>query len=170
MEVAALLCRTAAAERAAAQGAIMVYTRRREMRRPPKPKALRRSKLFPIRLTPSELADLEWASRALKESAVSILRNGAFSLCPLATSPAAGKPAARSLDTSHEPAPPHNGAARGLEVSLRHVLQNLLLQRQLRRQARRRRRCAPPQRPFWRAARSGCQQLSVHGFAATIPI
>ena len=46
----------------------------------------------------------------------------------LSTAPAAGRHAARSSRTLARHAPPHNDAARGLEVSLRHIPQNLLLQ------------------------------------------
>jgi len=46
--------------------------------RPPKPEHLRRSKLFPLRLTPSEWTELSAASRQLKESVAVILRNGAL--------------------------------------------------------------------------------------------
>jgi hypothetical protein len=45
--------------------------------RPRKPKHLRRSKLFPLRLTPGEMATLEHASRELKEPVAAILRKGA---------------------------------------------------------------------------------------------
>jgi hypothetical protein len=45
--------------------------------RPLKPEHLRRSKLFPLRLTPSEMATLEHASRELKEPVAAILRKGA---------------------------------------------------------------------------------------------
>lgn len=48
------------------------------MARPPKPKHLKRSKLFPLRLTPSELQTYESASRKLKEPVASILRKGAL--------------------------------------------------------------------------------------------
>jgi hypothetical protein len=57
-----------------------VYTNKPAMAigRPPKPEHLRRSQLFPIRLTPSEMASLEAASRELKESVAEILRKGAL--------------------------------------------------------------------------------------------
>ena len=48
------------------------------MARPLKPKHLKRSKLFPLRLTPSEFQTLEAASRKLKEPVASILRKGAL--------------------------------------------------------------------------------------------
>jgi len=48
------------------------------MGRPPKPKHLKRSKLFPLRLTPSEIRTLEAASRNLGEPVASILRQGAL--------------------------------------------------------------------------------------------
>jgi hypothetical protein len=47
------------------------------MGRPPKPEALRRSKLFPLRLTPGEMAELESASRRLGETVADIFRKGA---------------------------------------------------------------------------------------------
>ena len=47
------------------------------MGRPPKPKHLRRSERFFLRLTPSEVADLERASRKLEEPVAAILRKGA---------------------------------------------------------------------------------------------
>ncbi|PYX85530.1 MAG: hypothetical protein DMG70_03310 [Acidobacteria bacterium] len=56
---------------------IDVYTVMSRMARPPKPEHLRRSKLFPLRLTPSEIAKLERASRRLKEPVADILRKGA---------------------------------------------------------------------------------------------
>ena len=49
--------------------------------------------------------------------------------------PAAGRRASHSSPTSSRLAPPHNAAARSLEVSLRYILQHLPLQRQLRHQA-----------------------------------
>lgn len=56
-----------------------MYTNNLTMRtgRPPKPEHLRRTKWFPIRLTPNEMAELEKASRSLGESVASILRKGA---------------------------------------------------------------------------------------------
>lgn len=54
-----------------------VYTTKADMTGQPKPQHLRRSKLFPIRLTPGEMAALEAASRQLNESVASILRKGA---------------------------------------------------------------------------------------------
>ena len=47
------------------------------MGRPPKPESERRSKLFPLRLTPGEMAELETASRSLGESVADIFRKGA---------------------------------------------------------------------------------------------
>ena len=47
------------------------------MGRPPKPENERRSKLFPIRLTPGEIAELESASRRLEETVADIFRKGA---------------------------------------------------------------------------------------------
>jgi hypothetical protein len=47
------------------------------MGRPPKPRHLRRSERFFLRLTPSELAALEQASRTSGESVAAILRKGA---------------------------------------------------------------------------------------------
>ena len=54
-----------------------VYTVIPDMSRPPIAQHLRRSKLFPLRLTPSEMASLKKASRKLGESVASILRKGA---------------------------------------------------------------------------------------------
>lgn len=56
---------------------LSVYTRKRAMGRPPKPEHLRRSKLFPLRLKPGEMAELEEASRRLREPVAEILRKGA---------------------------------------------------------------------------------------------
>src|SRR5215813_10778324 len=56
------------------------------------------------------------------------------SVVSCATAPAADRHAARSLGTFRAHAPPHNAAAQGSEVSRSHVLQDLLLQRQLRHQ------------------------------------
>jgi len=53
-----------------------VYTNTPCMGRPPKPEAERRSKLFPLRLTPGEIAEFEAASRRLGESVAAILRKG----------------------------------------------------------------------------------------------
>jgi hypothetical protein len=47
------------------------------MGRPPKPENERRSKLFPLRLTPGEMAELESASRRLGETVAEIFRKGA---------------------------------------------------------------------------------------------
>jgi hypothetical protein len=56
---------------------VNVYTVTSRMARPPKPEHLRRSKLFPLRLTPTEIARLERASRRLQEPVADILRRGA---------------------------------------------------------------------------------------------
>ena len=56
---------------------ISVYTNTPCMGRPPKTASERRSKLFPLRLTPGELAELESASRSLGESVAAIFRKGA---------------------------------------------------------------------------------------------
>jgi hypothetical protein len=56
---------------------INVYTNTPCMGRPPKPESERRSKLFPLRLTPGEVAELESASRHLGESVAEIFRKGA---------------------------------------------------------------------------------------------
>jgi hypothetical protein len=55
----------------------MVYTLTLDMGRPPKAEHLKRSKTLPLRLTPSEMASLQRASRKLGESVASILRKGA---------------------------------------------------------------------------------------------
>jgi hypothetical protein len=47
------------------------------MGRPPKPRHLRRSERFFLRLTPGEMAQLEQASRRLEEPVAVILRKGA---------------------------------------------------------------------------------------------
>ncbi len=47
------------------------------MGRPRKPESERRSKLFFLRLLPSEMAELERAARDRHESIAAILRNGA---------------------------------------------------------------------------------------------
>lgn len=47
------------------------------MGRPPKPKHLRRSERFFLRLTPGEIAQLERASRKLAEPVAAIFRKGA---------------------------------------------------------------------------------------------
>ena len=54
-----------------------VYTNTPCMGRPPKPESERRSKLFPLRLTPGEIAELESASRRLGETVADIFRKGA---------------------------------------------------------------------------------------------
>lgn len=54
-----------------------VYTNILCMGRPPKPESERRSKLFPLRLTPGEIEELESASRRLGETIADILRKGA---------------------------------------------------------------------------------------------
>ena len=56
---------------------VNVYTHTPCMGRPPKPEAQRRSKLFPLRLTPGEMAELETASRRLGETVAAIFRKGA---------------------------------------------------------------------------------------------
>jgi hypothetical protein len=56
---------------------VIVYTVNNCMGRPPKSEAQRRSKLFPLRLTPGEIAELESASRRLGESVAAIFRKGA---------------------------------------------------------------------------------------------
>ena len=45
--------------------------------RPPKPDSERRSKLFPLRLTPNELEQYERAARRLEVTVADILRQGA---------------------------------------------------------------------------------------------
>jgi hypothetical protein len=54
-----------------------VYTNTRCMGRPPKPEHLRRSKLFPLRLTPGEIARYERAARKLGVTVAEMLRQGA---------------------------------------------------------------------------------------------
>src|SRR5208283_368793 len=54
-----------------------------------------------------------------------------YTAASLATAPTAGKHAARKIHTADEHALPRNVAVRGSEVSRGHVLQHLLLQRQL---------------------------------------
>jgi hypothetical protein len=56
---------------------VKVYTNTPCMGRPPKPESERRSKLFPLRLTPGEIAELESASRRLGETVADIFRKGA---------------------------------------------------------------------------------------------
>jgi hypothetical protein len=56
---------------------VIVYTNNSCMGRPLKPEAQRRSKLFPLRLTPGETAELESASRRLGETVADIFRKGA---------------------------------------------------------------------------------------------
>jgi hypothetical protein len=56
---------------------VNVYTNTPCMGRPPKPEGKRRSKLFPLRLTPGEIAELESASRRLGETVAEIFRKGA---------------------------------------------------------------------------------------------
>jgi hypothetical protein len=56
---------------------VSVYTYTPCMGRPPKPEAQRRSKLFPLRLTPGEMTELEFASRRLGETVADIFRKGA---------------------------------------------------------------------------------------------
>lgn len=54
-----------------------VYTNIRCMGRPPKPEHLRRSKLFPLRLTPGEIGRYERAARKLGVTVAQLLREGA---------------------------------------------------------------------------------------------
>jgi len=54
-----------------------VYTHTPCMGRPPKPEGERRSKLFPLRLTPGEVLEFEAASRHLGETVADIFRKGA---------------------------------------------------------------------------------------------
>jgi hypothetical protein len=54
-----------------------VYTNTRCMGRPPKPEHLRRSKLFPLRLTPAEFAHYERAARRLGVTVAEMFREGA---------------------------------------------------------------------------------------------
>ena len=58
---------------------LSVYTSglRMGIGRPPKPEHLRRSKLFPLRLTPDEWAELDQAARKLGEPVAALLRKGA---------------------------------------------------------------------------------------------
>jgi hypothetical protein len=56
---------------------VIVYTNTPCMGRPPKPENERRSKLFPLRLTPGEIAELESAARRLGETVADIFRKGA---------------------------------------------------------------------------------------------
>lgn len=56
---------------------VNVYTNTPCMGRPPKSESERRSKLFPLRLTPGEVAELESASRRLGETIADIFRKGA---------------------------------------------------------------------------------------------
>lgn len=58
---------------------LSVYTNNTTMRtgRPPKAEHLKRTKWFPVRLTPNEMVELKKASRSLGESVASILRKGA---------------------------------------------------------------------------------------------
>jgi hypothetical protein len=58
----------------------------------------------------------------------------ADSVVSLAIALLPGMPAARSPHTSRRPAPPRTDVAQGLQVSLRDILQNLFVQRQLRHQ------------------------------------
>jgi hypothetical protein len=60
---------------------LSVYTRIQNscMGRPPKPEAERRSVLFPLRLTPGEMALFEDAARKLGETVADLLRKGAMS-------------------------------------------------------------------------------------------
>lgn len=56
---------------------INVYTNKPCMGRPPKPENERRSKLFPLRLTVGEIAELESAARRLGVTVAEIFREGA---------------------------------------------------------------------------------------------
>ena len=56
---------------------LSVYTNTPCMGRPPKPESERRSKLFPLRLTPGEIAELESAACRLGETVADIFRKGA---------------------------------------------------------------------------------------------
>jgi len=56
---------------------INVYTTNPCMGRPPKPENERRSKLFPLRLTVGEIAELEAAARRLGVTIAEIFREGA---------------------------------------------------------------------------------------------
>ncbi len=55
---------------------LYVYTIK-NVGRPPKPESERRSVLFPLRLKPGELADLERAARKRGETVADLLRKGA---------------------------------------------------------------------------------------------
>jgi hypothetical protein len=55
---------------------VSVYTTSSCMGRPPKLESERRSKLFPLRLTPGEIKELESASRRLGETVADIFRKG----------------------------------------------------------------------------------------------
>ena len=54
-----------------------VYTNKMCMGRPRKPESERRSKLFPLRLTLGEIAELESAARRLSVTVAEIFRQGA---------------------------------------------------------------------------------------------
>jgi hypothetical protein len=54
-----------------------VYTNTPCMGRPPKPEALRRSKVFLLRLTPGELSELQSIARSRGETLSDVLRKGA---------------------------------------------------------------------------------------------
>ena len=56
---------------------VNVYTSMPCMGRPPKPERERRSKLFPLRLTLGEIAELESAARSLGVTVAEIFREGA---------------------------------------------------------------------------------------------
>ena len=56
---------------------VSVYTHTPCMGRPPKPEDQRRSRIFLLRLTLGEMAELETASRSLGESVADIFRKGA---------------------------------------------------------------------------------------------
>ena len=57
---------------------VSVYTLTRDMARPSMPEHLRRSKMLPLRLTPSEWVTVEEASRRLGVSVADIFRDGAM--------------------------------------------------------------------------------------------
>ena len=56
---------------------VNVYTNKMCMGRPPKPESERRSKLFPLRLTLGEIAELEAAARRRGITVAEIFREGA---------------------------------------------------------------------------------------------
>lgn len=60
---------------------VNVYTNTPCMGRPPKPEGERRSKVFPLRLTPGEMAELEAASRRLGETVADVFPQRCEALC-----------------------------------------------------------------------------------------